>query len=93
MNLLQNQKLRKSSIKLRKSNKDSTRVKAKKMKSRTTSRTLAISSPKKMGDSMLSNQEEAEPLEVQPKHHDLLSEALGHESPSKPETEKVEHRN
>jgi hypothetical protein len=58
-----------------------------------------------MGDSMLSNQEEAEPVEVQPKHHDLLSEvvevqpkhhdllseALGHESPSKPETEKVEH--
>ena len=41
---------------------------------------------------MLSNQEEAEPLEVQPKHHDLLSEALGHESPSKPETEKVEHQ-
>jgi hypothetical protein len=59
-----------------------------------------------MGDSMLSNQEEAEPVEVQPKHHDLLSEvvevqpkhhdllseALGHESPSKPETEKVEHQ-
>ena len=55
---------------------------------------------------MLSNQEEAEPVEVQPKHHDLLSEvvevqpkhhdllseALGHESPSKPETEKVEHQ-